>query len=991
MRVLPLGRHTGSQRDLGRAPIASRQEARRHGSIFFRLLGLIATLLIVTSAFGQGDLIVGIQIHGNRRIPADTVRARIFTKVGDVYDTAALERDFNALWNTGYFEDIRFEREQSAKGWILHIYVKERPTIREINYTGLSSVSTSDVLDRFKDRKVGLSVESQYDPTRIKRAEVVIKALLSEHGRQFATIRSEVRPIPPAAVGITFVVKEGPKVRVGKISFRGNKHINDRTLRASMKNLRPIGIPHSIFLENIFAKTYDATKLDEDTERVRAEFQNRGYFKVLVEDPKTEIHDTGHTGSHIPLIQAGAGKAVDIIMPIEEGARYHLGTITFKNNKAITNTAALRNLFPIKDGDVFSREKVAKGLENLRKAYGEAGYINFTSVPDTTFDDEKKVVNLIIDVDEGKQFYVRRIEFQGNTTTRDKVIRREVVLEEGQIYNSRLWEFSLLRLNQLGYFEQLKPDDPNTTDRHLDEKNGTVDLTLKVHEKGKNTIGLQGGVSGLAGAFVGINYSTNNFLGLGETLSVQASLGAYQRDLVFGFSEPYLFDRPIQSGFNVYTRKTNYNQARQYALLTGQNSSLSSAYTQNLQNYSQSSTGFTLSLSYPLRHSLKRFGISYALDRSSLVAVSSASKLLFDNLNFSGVTGPNALNGIVTSKITPSFTMNTLDAAYAPHHGRSLFVGAEIAGLGGTVNTFRPIIQYKQFFPVQKRRNAIGYNVQGSFITGYGGVVAPPFERAYLGGENDLRGFDIRTVSPIAYLPSVQTVQLQTGEPGPSRFVPANPSYPPLLNQQGTACVANCYNIPIPYSQPVTPGGDLALNANLEYRYTIAGPVAVAPFVDAGTVSILRTSQLQINPVQYQNLLSTYFGCPYLDSQTFACEPKYATRGTALNISQYLKPVPGTNWVPRMSTGLELQVMLPVINAPFRIYYAYNAMRLHGTAGAPIAITRAMFPCPDPKSSKCQNEGAGDYTYGLTKDSLSSSYTLLEPRKTFRFTVATTF
>ena len=445
-----------------------------------------------------------------------------------------------------------------------------------------------------------------------------------------------------------------------------------------MKNLKPIGIPHSIFLENLFAKTYDATKLDEDTERVRAEFQNRGYFKVVVEDPKTEIHDTGHTGLHIPLIQAGAGKSVDITMPIEEGARYHLGTITFKNNKAIRNVRALRGLFPIKDGDIFSREKIAKGLENLRKAYGEAGYINFTSVPDTKFDDEKKTVDLNIDVDEGKQFYVRRIEFQGNTTTRDKVIRREIALEEGQVYNSRLWELSLLRLNQLGYFDQLKPDDPNTTERHLDEKQGTVDLTLKVHEKGKNSIGLQGGVSGLAGAFVGLNYSTNNFLGLGETLSVQASLGARQRDIVFGFTEPYLFDRPIQAGFNVYLRKISYDQARQYAILTGQQLNLGSPFLQNLQNYSQSSTGFTLSLSYPLRRSFKRFGISYSFDRSSLVAVSTASRLLFDNLNFSGIQGPNALNGIITSKIVPSFTMNTLDASYAPHKGKSLFIGGEI-------------------------------------------------------------------------------------------------------------------------------------------------------------------------------------------------------------------------------------------------------------------------------------------------------------------------
>ncbi|MGA3089044.1 MAG: outer membrane protein assembly factor BamA [Terriglobales bacterium] len=938
-------------------------------------------MLLASGVVAQQDLIVGIDIKGNRRIPADTVRARIFSKVGDVYDNAAIERDFNALWNTGYFEDIRFEREQNPKGWILHIYVKERPTIREINYTGLNAVSTSDVLDRFKERKVGLSVESQYDPTKIKKAEVVLKELLSEHGRQFATIRTEKRDIPPAAVGITFVVKEGPKVKVGRIRFRGNKHINDRTLRAAMKNLKPIGIPHSIFLENLFAKTYDATKLEEDTERVRAEFQNRGYFKVLVDDPKTEIHDTGHAGLHLPGLQSGMGKSVDITMPIEEGERYRLGTITFKNNKAISNNAALRSLIPMKDGDIFSREKIAKGLENLRKAYGEAGYINFTSVPDTKFDDEKKVVNLEIDVDEGKQFYVRRIEFQGNTTTRDKVIRREIALEEGQIYNSRFWELSLMRLNQLGYFEQLKPDDPNTTERHLDEKAGTVDLTLKVKEKGKNSIGLQGGVSGLAGAFVGINYATNNFLGLGETLSVQASLGSRQRDLVFGFTEPYLLDRPIQAGFNVYARKTNYDQARQYAIATGQNLNLPSAYLQNLQNYSQSSTGITGSVSYPLRkgHSFKRVGISYSFDRSSLVAVSNASKLLFENLNFRGITGPNALNGIITSKITPSFTMNTLDAAYAPHHGKSLFIGGEFSGLGGTVHTIRPIIQYKQFFPMQKRRNALGYNVQASFITGYGGIVAPPFERAYLGGENDLRGFDIRTVSPIAYLPSAQSVPLRNPD---GTFVPANPRFP-VITGTGGACVANCWNIPVPYSQLVQPGGDLSLHGNVEYRITIAGPVAIAPFVDLGTDPIVRTSQLQINQFQFETLASTLFGCPSLSS-AFSCQ------GGQLLSKQYLspdlQPVPGTNWVPRMSTGLELQTMLPVVNAPFRIYYAYNALRLDGSATPIVPINASMFPNVNGVLT-----GAGRYTYNTTLSTLGSRYTLLEPRKTFRFSVATTF
>src|SRR3954451_13574127 len=164
--------------------------------------------------------------------------------------------------------------------------VKEKPTIRSIDYKGLSSVSQSDVLTKFKDAKVGLSVENQYDPTKVKKAEVTLKELLAEHGRQFATIRTEIHPIPPAAVGLTFNIKEGPKVKVGKIKFEGNKNLNSRTLRAAMKNSKPIGIPHSIFLENIFARTYDSTKIQEDAERVREAYQERGYFKALVGDPK---------------------------------------------------------------------------------------------------------------------------------------------------------------------------------------------------------------------------------------------------------------------------------------------------------------------------------------------------------------------------------------------------------------------------------------------------------------------------------------------------------------------------------------------------------------------------------------------------------------------------------------------------------------------------------------------------------------------------------
>jgi len=919
--------------------------------------------VILASALAWGqqqpDIIEDIVIHGNRRIPADTIRARMYTRKGQVYDQQELERDFNSLWNTGYFDDLRIEREASPKGWIIHVYVKEKPTIREIKYVGLSSVSQSDVLDKFKERKVGLTQESQYDPTKVKRAEVVLKELLAAHGRQFATVTSEVRPIPPASVGLTFVVKEGPKVKVGKITFVGNEHINSRQLRSAMKNLKPVGIPHSIFLENLFAKTYDSTKLNEDAERVRYFYQTKGYFKALVSDPKTQIHDTNGFKWYMPWNHK-PGKAVDITMPVEEGAQYRLQNITFTGNRAVPNTAGLRAQFKIKDGDIFDTEAIRKGIENLRKAYAQLGYINFTPVPEEHADDEKKLISMNIDLDEGKQFYVRRIEFQGNTTTRDKVIRRELLLQEGQVYNGNLWDISLLRLNQLQYFEPLKAE--QDSEIHQNPQDATVDITLKLHEKGKNSIGLTGGVSGLAGGFIGLNYTTNNLFGKGESLTLEFQIGQYERNYTLGFTQPYLFDRPLQFSWTVYHRSYNYNQAALTQQQYNQALQIPSAYQNLLQNFTQTSTGFTTSFSYPIKRSFKRVGITYSFDDTSLQTFSTASTLYFESINFRGIYGPNSLTGIQTSKIVPNFSYNHIDNPQHPHTGKSFFIATDVAGIGGNVYYFKPVAEYKQFIPMNKGRNTLGFRVQGSYISGYAGQVAPPFERFYQGGDTDVRGFDIRAVSPVAFFPTVVTIPLQNPD---GTNVPLDPANPRRGN----------YLISIPVQQIIFPGGDTSVVGNLEYRVPIAGPVTVATFVDTGMDFILRESQLQIAPQQYTTLVTTPYGCPYLN-------PDFTCGGTTtVPVSKNLTPIPGTNYQPRMSTGIELQVIMPVVNAPFRFYYAYNPLRLLETVQPPNPITRSMFPAG----------AAGTYSYQNAIALYQPTYWLREPRKTFRFTVATTF
>ncbi len=957
VHIFPVERGTAS------SPIQPSQSLRRSIRRTLQLFFLLCCLL-TCSAWAQ-EIVSQIRVIGNRQIPKETVVARMFSRVNDTYDPLTVERDFNSLWNTGYFENVRIEKEDSPKGVILDVYVTEKPTIREINYKGLNSVTQSDVLDRFKKEKVGISVESKYDPTRVARAIAVLKELLGEHGHQFATIKADIKKIPPASVQVNFIIKEGPKVQVGKIEFTGNEHVSSRILRASMKNLKPIGIPKSIFLENLFSRTYDASKLEEDSERVRQAYRDRGYFRASVADPQTHLRN--ESGLSFLTFRPRKGKRIDILMPIDEGGRYRLGAINFSGNKAVSNVKALRAQFSEKDGDWFNATVFSKGLENLRKAYGQLGYINFAAIPTPAIDEAKHVVSWTIDIDEGKPFFVSRIEFQGNTVTRDFVIRRELQLEEGSVYNSRLWELSILRLNQLDYFDPLKVEQDSET--HQNAENGTVDLLLKVHEKGKNSIGLNGGVSGLGGSFLGLNYQTNNFLGLGETLSVQANAGDVSRNLLFGFNEPYIRNRPLNVGFQIFNNKYDYNATKNYKLAGGNPDNLSTATQSLLQKYNQSSTGFSVSGRYPIHHSFKSIGLTYSLNRSSITTFSAASSNFFQTLAFrSGIQGSNALDGIINSSASFSFQMNKLDASYQPHHGSEMSIALQLAGIFGNVRYISPIVEYRTFHPIKglrfnpEGRNVFGMRFQGAFIHGISGDVAPPFNRFYSGGEADLRGFDIRSATPYGFVPTRVLFPLTNPDGSTVPRDPTNPSLGPL-------------QVPLPVYGIASIGGDLNFTSNFEYRIPIyARTVSIAIFNDFGMDMAVDQGQLRQSPEGIAILNSPLYGCPNIVNST--CQG-----GQQISFSRTINPIGGTNYVPRDSLGGELDIMAPIINAPFRIYYAFNPLRLEKTFEGQDLITRSMFPAG----------GAGDYSFAQSQQAYGSLYTLLEPRKTFRLTVSTTF
>ncbi len=450
---------------------------------------------------------------------------------------------------------------------------------------------------------------------------------------------------------------------------------------------------------------------------------------------------------------------------------------------------------------------------------------------------------------------------------------------------------------------------------------------------------------------------------------MQANLGNVNRQLLFGFTQPYFRNRPLNLGFQVFDNKADYNAAKNYST-AGASANLTQAQQSLVQNYNNSTIGMNASVSYPLpHHNFQRVGFTYSLTKSSITAFSTASQNLFQTINFrSGIQGQNALDGIVNSSVSLTYTYNTINNPQRPRSGKEFSAVLQIAGIGGNVRYIFPAVAYKRFMPMKfllpasDGHNVLGIRSELKYIQGFGGDVAPPNNRFYAGGEGDLRGFDVRSTTPFAYIPNRILFNLNNPD---GSCVPRDPNNP-QLNQ--------CIQVPLPVYSVVSVGGDINFTNNIEYRIPIAGPVTFALFNDFGIDSAANQGQLKQSPEGAASLNAPLYGCPVYNNGT--CEG-----GVQIKFNDLIRPLAGTNFVPRMSTGAELQVIMPIINAPFRLYYAFNPLRLNRQDQGENLITREMFPAG----------GAGDYSYQQAVQLYGSRYQLMEPRKTFRLTVSTTF
>ncbi len=829
-------------------------------------LGLFFFALISCNLLGQDQLerVEEVRILGNRRIPESTILYYIQTKANDPYNENQILRDYRSILNTNFFEDAKVIIDKGLTGNIVIFEVAEKPIIRRLVYEGMNSFKESDVLEKFRDMRVGITVDSPFDKAKVPKARRAMRALLEEKGKPLGRVEVEVEPITTATVALKFIVDEGPKVRIGDISFEGNTVFSDGELRGMLelnKERGPIVMFKSL-------DKYIPDKLEYDLQlNLLAKYKEKGYIFAKAGEADVRIKEAPQG---MLLGFRKTKQQYFITIPIEEGDEFRIGEFNIVGAEQF-NEDFIRNVYRLKTGDVANYTLLKDATDELKDFYSDLGYLDMDARPDIRPNMDARTVDVNISITEGTRYIVNRIDFAGNTKTRDKVMRREFLMEEQQEFNGRLLDFSIIRLNQLGFFEKIEEEDYEVLKRP-DE--GEVDVMVNVKERSIQSIGFNGGYSGYYGAFIGVNYTTNNFRGRGERIDINLQGGSRSANYTFGFTQPYFLDTRASMGFTLFDTRMRYDTfSAYYGMISLDN---------NVELFTRRNTGFNFSTSYPLARWM-RAGLRYSFTRIKVYDVDPT----YENYATSQLVGftpggdeQDASDGLNKSEIAVSLTYNTKNSYYNANQGTQLMAMLPVSGgyLGGAYNLITPYVDLQHFrrdMWFSGGRNTWAFRWKGTHIIPFGTTVsgepmAPPFyDRYFVGGEWDLRGFYLRSVSPWAMITS------------------------PVLDLGGNPLIDPTYGLPLVQNQLIVVGGDTYTVGTVEYRVPIIGPLQVNLFADIGSSFILREQDLVV------------FGP-----------------------DTYIDLVENTNNVLRMSTGAEVQFLLPMLNQPFRLIFAYNPIKM---------------------------------------------------------------
>ena len=792
--------------------------------------------------------------------------------------------DFKRLWATNFLDDLAVDVRDvtypnGVVGKLAIFDMEERQRVKIVDYVGSTRVSHSDIDDKLKEKGISIRLDSFIDPGIVRQVAGVVRELYAEKGYQYAQVKPEIKEVAggPKTVHLTFNIEEGPKVKIDDIDFMGNHAVSDGALSRKMKDNKEPGFFGFI----TGGGTYKEDKFAEDADKLLEYYRDRGYITARIGQPELKVLEDSEDNTT---------RHVQLRVPVTEGKRYRVGNFTFEGNTVVKGEA-LRPLFKLKSGEIYSEKDIRKGLDKARELYGTGGYYEFTAYPDLkprdmpamdetngqtqdgkdgkdgadskegdTSDSQKAeaesasnksespTVDVTMRVNEGKQYFVNRITFVGNTTTRDNVIRRELRLLEGAPFNTEALKFSVRRLNQLGYFKALEGDAISV--EKTPGADNKVDVQLKFEEQNRNQLTFGAGVSQFDGFFGQLSFQTSNFLGRGETFTLSAQQGNRARNYQLAFTEPFLFDRPMTVGVDLFIREIRW-----------------------IGLFTQASIGGNLVYGFQTGNFSRMF-FNYSYEQTKVKdlneiyndpLVLNRNPFLADSLLINTDGGKR-----IISKIGPSWVYNTVDQPIFPTSGARYTLSMDIAGIGGNTNFLNPRAEAIKYISLT-RRTSLGFRAAGEYITPWGStLVLPIFEKLYLGGEYSIRGFDIRTVGP---------------------------------------------------RDPVTDlvlGGNKSLLFNAEYLIHIAGPVRLVLFADAGQVRDRGQNFSWKEPMIQRTVSGTLIPDllnPFSVLTPISRDPQVTTE------------VVGETYAFKSSIGAEIRFFMPVLNVPFRLIFAMNPSR----------------------------------------------------------------
>ena len=651
--------------------------------------------------------ITEITVKGGKLVGPETISFYLGVKAGDAYDDEVVRKGFIRLWDSGLFEDLRLEKETVPGGVQLVAVVVERPKVGDLEFRGNKKLTTSQLKDKLKEGKAEIKVGGPLSLRDVSKAKAALLDAYRADGFRSAAVDATVEAINDKESRVVFLVDEGDKIKIEAIRFTGNTVVSATRLRYAMKKTRQAHWWYFWDSKDV----YSQSSYEEDVEGLRKVYQDLGYKDVVVKDPTVETFSVDPKERRPDKVKRRAR----ITIPIVEGDQFFFGELKVEGATQFDDRL-LSRIFGYKPAAPLKRAVIVDGMKAIDSLYRERGYIYVYMNPEYTEKPGKKV-DVTVKLTEGDQYRLGRIEFIGNKLTRDKVLRREMLVREGDILDMESFKKGLQKVTQLGYFKV--EEDPEF---RVNPEKKAVDVTVKGTDTNRNEIQFGAGYSQLDGLFGQFQFSTRNFLGRGDTIGFQFQRGNRTNFFDISFSEPWFLDQKMSVGASIFNRSLTY------------------------LDVDQRTRGFNASWGVGLGlWDVVSVFYSYTDTKSKYQVYPPPAPP-------GGGTPPTAYADYigVISSVTPGYRYDSRNDPFDPNRGKKLGASLTFAGgpLGGDFNYIKANLGGTIYVPTGRTTN-FAFNLEGGYIRPYGGKDIPIFERYRIGGDRSVRGFQYGTIYPL--------------------------------------------------------------------------------------------------------------------------------------------------------------------------------------------------------------------------------------------------